>query len=454
MGFRVVVGPTARARSREAGSRIGATDSTDFLSNDGIVPRMGRMRRLGVLLLAMALPIAVAAEEPASARLGRHLRESPQLLDLDARRRLERLGVPIQFFYNEYFGWKARGERDGKTGHSGSYDLFVRVDAEELVGLPGLSGLLNVKGQYDEQINKDVRALSDPVDDADFDEAIYIDQLWLEQAFLERRVRLRFGFVEQQTLYDRNAYANAEDIQFMNSFFDNNPLVPLPDALAVALIVTPVPWLEIATGIADADNTPRNSGFDSFFDGTNSLNVYLETRLETPWSRRERPLPGALRLGVVRDGRRRLVFGRTNGNGGPKTGRGHWGGYLSFDQAITRERPGSEQGLGVFGRVGYADPDVNRFDWFSQLGFQYQGLVPGRDADVLGLAAYHAFAGDRYSDRVDSDFEGETGLEFYYRCMVLPWLAVTPDLQYVVDPGGLDGAKDAVVALLRFRVAL
>ena len=35
---------------------------------------------------------------------------------------------------------------------------------------------------------------------------------------------------------------------------------------------------------------------------------------------------------------------------------------------------------------------------------------------------------------------------------LLPWLKVTPDLQYVFDPGGVDGTRDAVVCVLRFRV--
>jgi porin len=419
-------------------------------------------RRTGlvlVLLLSAAAPAPAGADddvasEPLTARLARHLTTSPQLVDFDERRALERRGLTIQLFYNEFLGWKARGEGGSATGHSGSFDLFARVDGEELVGWRGASALLQVKSQYDEQINEEVGALSDPVDDGDFDEAIYVDQLWLEQALFDARLRIRAGFLEQQTVYDRNAYANVEDRQFMNSFFDNNPLVPLPDALGISLIATPVAWLDLATGVADADNTPRNAGFDTAFDGANSLNVYLEARLETPWSRAERPLPGALRIGLFRDGRRRTVFGRTDGSGAPQTDRGHWGSWISFDQAITREDERSEQGLGVFARVGHADPDVNRIEWLWQAGFQYEGLLPTRDRDVLGLAFYQAIAGDRYHDRVDSDFEGEVAIEVYYRCMVLPWLAVSPDLQYIVDPGGRDGTEDAVVGLLRFRVAL
>jgi len=58
------------------------------------------------------------------------------------------------------------------------------------------------------------------------------------------RVRLRAGFLEFQTVFDRNAYANREDVQFMNAALDNDVLVPLPNALGGALILRPWPFLE------------------------------------------------------------------------------------------------------------------------------------------------------------------------------------------------------------------
>ncbi len=39
-------------------------------------------------------------------------------------------------------------------------------------------------------------ALSNPIDGADFDEPIYVDELWLEQSFLRDRGRFRLGFLE------------------------------------------------------------------------------------------------------------------------------------------------------------------------------------------------------------------------------------------------------------------
>ena len=106
----------------------------------------------------------------------------------------------------------------------------------------------------------------------------------------------------------------------------------------------------------------------------------------------------------------------------------------------------------MFARFGYADEDVNRIAWYWALGAQYVGLLPGRGADVVGVGAYQAIGSDVYRDAVDSSYGCETGIELYYRIAALPWLAVTPDFQYVIDPGATGVADDAVVAALRFRV--
>jgi porin len=421
-------------------------------------------RGLGFALLLLtasgAAPLRAAEDDARApspaARLGRHLLESPRLLDAEGvRNQLDLLGVTLQLFYNQYLAWKPRGgvDTDSTTGSSGSYDFFTRVDAQELVGWPGLSMLLHVKGQYDDNVNGEVGALSDPIDDADFDEGIYVDELWLEQSLLSDRLRLRLGFLEAQTLYDRNAYANSEDTQFMNTSFDNDPLVPLPNGLGAALIANPTDGLALALGVADADNTPRHAGFDTAFDGVNSLDLHLEATLRTQLPCGERALPGALRLGAYRDGRRRTVFGRVDADGDPDTSRGHWGAWLSLDQAVTREDDRSEQGLGIFARVGYADEDVSRIEWFWSVGAAYLGPIPGRPSDVLGVAGYQGIASDRYQKTVESDFDGEAAIEVYYRTQVLPWLAVTPDFQYVFDPGGIEGTRDAIVTVLRLRVS-
>jgi porin len=416
-----------------------------------LVPLIVGLRVVLAGLLALA-PDPAAASAPAEVgeAIGRQLLESPELLGDPGglRSRLEGLGIDFQLFYNQFLTGKLPGggaNPDGVFGTSGSYDFFTLVDLEALTGWPSADFMFHVKGQYDRNINPDVGALSNPIDDADFDAPIYVDELWLQQAFLNDRLRFRVGFLEQQTMFDRNAYANTEDRQFLSTFLDNNPLVPLPNGLGAVVVAVPVPWLEIALGAGDADNVPRRAGFDTAFDDIEGFTGYFEFAFRSPWW--ERGLPGTYRLGLFVDGRELSDFqdGRLE--------RGRLGGYLNFDQLVWREPGNDGQGLGLFLRWGRADPDANRLSDFWSVGFEYTGLVPWRAIDVLGFGVYQAIGSSVYRREVDPDFERETGIELYYRVAALPWLAITPDFQYIVDPGATGDAGDAVVLTLRFRMS-
>jgi porin len=425
----------------------------------------GRRRRAGgVRAVALAALLAVGGARPvraqtagppapgALARAAGHLRATPRLLGDPAglRSRLERMGISLQLYYQQLWGWKPRGgvERDGETGHSWSYDLLARVDLEDLVGAPDLVAFLQVKGQYNRSLNPTVGAFSDPTDDADFDQSVYVDQLWLEQGFADGRVRLRAGFLEVQTSFDRNAYANSEDRQFMSTALDNDPLVPLPNALGATLVVAPWPWLELAAGVADADNLPRHFGFDTLVDDADSLSGWLEATLRVRLPGPGGELPGVLRLGGFRDGRELAVFGQA-----PRRERGHLGWYLSLDQALWREPGGADQGLGLFARLAQADRDVSASEWFWSAGLEWTGALPGRERDVLGLGVWQLVASERLRDARPGAFHRETGVELYASFALLPWLALTPDLQYIVEPGAVPTAGDAVLVQLRVRMA-
>jgi porin len=396
------------------------------------------------------LPAAPArAEAPPGSTIGRHLLESPELLgDMGgARSRLERLGIVLQLFYNQYLSGKPEGggaNPDGVFGHSGSYDLFARVDLEELVGWRGGDFLIHLKGMYDRNLNADVGAISAPIDDADYDDGFWVDELWLGQSFWDGRLRLRAGLLEHQTIFDRNAYANSEDRQFLTTFLDNNGVVPLPYGVGGAVFVAPTSWLEIALGAISVSDLPRRFGHESL-EHIDSASGYVELRFASPLA--GRGLEGHTRIGLFIDGREKTHF---------ETGRekrGHVGAYLNFDQRVWRESETSPQGVGVFARAGYANRDYNALSWFWSLGGEWIGALPCRDADVLGFGVYQALGSSTFREQIDPRFEHETGFELYYRIAALPWLAITPDFQYILDPGATGTADDAFVVTLRLRVS-
>jgi porin len=219
------------------------------------------------------------------------------------------------------------------------------------------------------------------------------------------------------------------------------------------LIAAPFAWLDVAAGAVAAALGPRRTGFAGSFEDLDGVVGQLELGFRVRLGG-ARALPGSYRLGAFVDGRQRPVFGESDPvTGAPSFERGHPGVYASFDQLAFREAPESEQGLSLFARLGWADPDTSPVAWFWSLGLQYRGLLPGRDEDVLGLGSYQAIGSGDLRRAGDARFDRETGVELYYRIGLLPWLALTPDVQYVVDPGATGRDADAVVAALRFRMS-
>jgi porin len=91
------------------------------------------------------------------------------------------------------------------------------------------------------------------------------------------------------------------------------------------------------------------------------------------------------------------------------------------------------QGVGVFGRVGYANADVNPLNWTFAVGLAGRGIIPQRDDDTFGIGYYYGLVSDNVSDLSGALSDDYWGLEAYYNVSVTPWLHVTPDFQ-VTDP--------------------
>ncbi|WP_288039416.1 carbohydrate porin [Acidiphilium sp.] len=123
-----------------------------------------------------------------------------------------------------------------------------------------------------------------------------------------------------------------------------------------------------------------------------------------------------------------------------------------------------------FARVAAAPPDRNLISLDAQAGLVLDGTFRGRPHDAAAVAV----SWDRISPRAATLVRAEnrlggarapvpgaeTDLELDYTAQVAPWLSVTPDVQYIVRPGGgipdpLDGAKaepDAVVGQVEVTV--
>jgi len=366
---------------------------------------------------------------------------------------LEEAGFALALGLTQVYQHNASGGLNAGYGdYSMSWDLEVEADLEKLIGLPG--GLLYslAEGSYGRGIDGAVGGLSGVNDDAAGEVEIAVTELWYEQSLWRDFVTWRVGKIDLTggfecagcpVAFDGNRFANDETSDFLNSWFINNPSIPFPDnGLGAVLMLAPVEWYYVSCGGGDALANANASGLDTTFDGDGRFFCVVETGLLPNIPSRIGGLQGAYRFGVWFDDQAKEYLDET---GERDTDIGY---YVSACQTVWHESPGPEsgQGLGLFGRLGWADKKLNEIEFFWSGGASYTGPIPGRDADVLAVG----FSRGELSDR-SPDFSAshEQVVECFYNAALTSWLHVTADLQWIDHPGGDDSLDDAWVAGVR-----
>lgn len=167
------------------------------------------------------------------------------------------------------------------------------------------------------------------------------------------------------------------------------------------------------------------------------------------------PYDGKLALGVWHYTAKYAEFDLNN-LGDPKESRGNNGVY-AFAEHVLYQQAGSDAGLRGFLRVGAADPRFNRVAYYVGSGVVYRGPIKGRESDEIGLAVAAARNGSDFRDAQERTGAGvddwEVAIELTYRTQLLPWLALQPDIQYIINPGTDPSVDNALVLATRFQIS-
>ena len=129
------------------------------------------------------------------------------------------------------------------------------------------------------------------------------------------------------------------------------------------------------------------------------------------------------------------------------------------DSTLTIAPPPSGPELRFFGRVGVGLGDRSATDFYAEAGLNFRALIPGREADLLGVGVSYTDLSDDLRRRVrDANFfdgthaalpDYEFVLEATYQANLSPWLSVQPDLQCIVHPGGSARYGNALILGMR-----
>lgn len=143
----------------------------------------------------------------------------------------------------------------------------------------------------------------------------------------------------------------------------------------------------------------------------------------------------------------------------PASHHGNHGWYGSFEQRLWGEGKSADQGVTAWLRLSGAPSDRSAVEWSSDAGFNWAGLLPGRDADVFGVGVATANVSRDIQRQTREDFalSGEEGIvpdferviETVYQYHVGDHWSVSPGLQYVQHPGLSREVPNAWVPSLR-----
>jgi len=358
-----------------------------------------------------------------------------------------------QIYQQNIRGGKSTHRKAGR--YAGSYDVELNIDFEKLFAIEGGRLYVHSEGKWSKAQGIDepsVGSIFGVNGDAAPRRTIDVTELWYEQVFDGETFRVRLGKMDLTggfehhgcpVSFDCSSFANDENTQFLNGALINNPTIPFPEyGLGVAVHYEPGEFWYVSAAAADAQADVRETGFGTAFCGESYFFYILETGITPDLGSANGALPGAYRAGLWYDPQPKA---NSDYAGLGRNSRDDVGFYVSCDQMLAKEntRPDDEQGLGVFFRYGNANGKRNDITDFFSAGFQYAGLVEGRDSDIFGFGFAHGTFSDRASATYTDDYEA--AFEMYYSAEIAPWFIVSPSIQYVKNPGGERAIDDAVI---------
>lgn len=349
-----------------------------------------------------------------------------------------------------------RGGLDTGTGVLGNLDLKLTLN-------PWQNGqiFLYAISNLGSKPNRDLVGSVQGVDNIEVEtNTAKLYEAWIEQGFASDHYSIRAG------LYDLNSEFYVTDAAglFINSssgigaeFAQTGPSIFPTTGVALrfkALLPADIYWqAAVLDGVPGDVNDPRHTHIQ-FHEDEGKLLVS-----EFGWSHGLPGLPegGKYSLGYWEYTENFDDLVNVDAGGNPLRHKNN-GAYLLAEQTLLDADKHDGRSLVAFVRYGRANNDVNALENNLNTGVVFSGLAGGEWNDQIGLVYSSVETTDKFRQAqliaaapVESR---EEIIELTYRLDINRWLAVQPDIQYVINPGTDPTLNNAVVVGARFEFNL
>ena len=460
---------------------------TEIHANTSSVPfpRGGAPPYLKSLTFTFALALSLASTAPTWAQTavpgdtpapsGELLSRKYMLGDWGRQRSaLEEKGVTFDFFYISDLQANPSG---GLQQRSVGWERFrgtIDINFDRLISWQGLSFHATGLWQTGGNLGGDIGTLANPSDLVS-QHTTRLDSFWVQQIFLNNKIRLRAGQLAGLDLYGLQEYGGSWVIEPMGYAFGNlfgsifesfNP-AGVPGA---EILFVPVKHFYVKSSAMSGNRNPYQqdpSGIDfAIRDSANFLfeagylkggNRCWPTEVapppppctSAPVVASGKTYPGAYKFGAVYNG------GKFPNPQGIKRS----GNYLIYgmaSQALFRTEAGSNRGLDATFGFDYTPGDVSRENVQITAGARISAPFEGRPHDWIGVGFVYSRISDPFSNfgailggpRLGS----EKVFELNYALKITPYWLVEPTFQYYADIGGNPAVSNAPTLGFRTKV--
>jgi len=322
------------------------------------------------------------------------------------------------------------GISTGETGAS-TVDFNITLDTAKLMNWPDGKFYFDLQDHAGPDPSAYLVGDLEKFTKLNYSPFLQVAELWYEQKFFNDTFRLKIGKIDANTEFS----VIDNGLNFLSSSTQVTPTLlvfpTFPDPMpGVNAFFTPNDLLYASFGMFYANRDDR------FLDFTGSPQaaqftqggVFLIGETGLKWKHLlDWQADGNLRLGFWGDTGTftRLDGGREQGTHGL---------YVIADQTLWKPTDKNDEARGIRTFLEYAQTpgDVSIMDRHVGGGVTWTGLLPGRDADVIGLSPQYVHLGDNAG--LPKSYE--LTAEGFYRYQIAKWGSIQPDLQYIVNPGG------------------
>lgn len=352
------------------------------------------------------------------------------------------------------------GGLDQKTAYAGHAEIGLSLNLDRLLGAGGLAFDVAVSWSTGSNLSDDIGNVFQ-VGEAYSGQTVQLSRLYLEQTLADGSLFLKLGRISAG-----NDFAVLPaSVFYVNAGTNGSPLsVPLnepgffTDPVAqwgLRLLYRPSDRIHLRLAAYNADPTIGDEGehgLDFSFNPADGVLTMFEIAYNPMIPVQGEGYRGTYKVGGFYDSSDFQALGGPATTLSPQIGL-----YLVAQQEVFREGAGPSeiafrpffgrhivrtqspihvtsvhQGLTPWVAISWSPKqEISTMPFYAAGGLLYRGLFENRENDHTAFGVHYG----KFSDHLPGR-GSELVLEFNYGIQLTPWFYLTPDLQYVVNPGG------------------